>query len=110
MAKRHFPQKIPTKLSASLRQFFWDVDATKLNPSKHPLYVINRLLDMGNLNTVRWVLHNFPRDVIIETVKTRRDFSFSTAAFWARYFGIPREEVKCFQEPYRSLRKKYWPH
>ena len=103
-------QDLPTSLPDSLYQFFWDVDPAKVDPSKNPTYVINRLLDKGDLEAARWVLRHFSRELIAETLRTKRDFTFWTALFWARYIGIPREEVKCLQEPYYSLRKTFWPY
>lgn len=100
----------PKKLPASLYFFFWDIVAKKLDPSKHPHYVINRLLDKGNLEAVRWVRRNFPEDLIIETIKKMRDFSPKTVIFWSRLLNIPVEEIKCMQEPYRSMRKMHWPN
>jgi len=72
--------------------------------------VINRLLDKGDLEAARWVLRHFSRELIAETLRTKRDFALWTALFWARYIGIPREEVKCLQESYYSLRKTFWPY
>ncbi|OGG09704.1 hypothetical protein A2781_00825 [Candidatus Gottesmanbacteria bacterium RIFCSPHIGHO2_01_FULL_42_27] len=101
---------IPAKLPPSLHFFFWDCDVTKLNPAKKPYYVINRLLDKGNLAAVRWVRRNFPEELIIETIKKMRDFSSKTVIFWSRLLNIPIEEIKCMREPYRSMRKMHWPN
>ena len=103
-------EPLPTTLPTELHRFFWDVDAVKLNPSEHPLYVINRLLDKGNVLAVQWVRKNFSEKSIIDTIKTRRDFSPKTISFWAQYYNIPREEVRWYQEPYQSLRKQLWPY
>ncbi|OGG03687.1 hypothetical protein A2W14_01400 [Candidatus Gottesmanbacteria bacterium RBG_16_37_8] len=101
---------LPRKLPVSFYFFFWDIDAKKLDPSKRPYYVINRLLDKGNLEAVRWVRKNFPEELIIETIKKMRDFSPKTVIFWSRLLNIPIEEIKCMQEPYRSMRKMHWPN
>jgi len=103
-------RQLPSKLPSEFHRFFWDVDAKKVNPQTHPYYVINRLLDKGDLAAARWVLQTFPRKVIVDTFRKLRDFSLKTAAFWANYLNIPREEVKCMQEPYLSLRKQLWPY
>lgn len=100
---------LPTSLPSSLYQFFWDVDAATVDPSAHPYYVINRLLDKGNLEASRWVLKNFPREVIVETLKTRRDFSPWNGRFWARYLNVPEEEVACLQPSYLTMRRMHWP-
>ena len=101
-------KNLPNKLPVSIRPFFWDTDSKKLDPSKFPLYVINRLLDKGDLEAVRWVKRNFSEKLIIKTIKTRRDFSFKTVIFWSRIYKIPFKEIKCMQEPYRAMRKMHW--
>lgn len=103
-------RKLPSKLPVSFYQFFWDVDAKKVNPRTHPYYVINRLLDKGDLEAARWVVRNFPKEIIVETIKKMRDFSPWNASFWARMYNIKREEIKCLQEPYLTMRKQLWPY
>lgn len=99
---------LPTRLPPQFYTLFWDTDASKVNPREKPYYVINRLLDKGDLEAVHWVLRTYQKAMIVETLKTRRDFSFKTANFWAEYLSIPKGEIKCMQEPYRSLRKMLW--
>ncbi len=102
--------KLPACLPPSFYKFFWDVDAQKVNPGKNPYYVINRLLDKGDLEAARWVVRSFPKEIIIETLKTMRDFSPWNGTFWARMYDLRREEVKCLQEPYLTMRKQLWPY
>ena len=100
---------MPKKLPLSLHKFFWDVDASQVNPGKHPKYVINRLLDKGDLAAARWVLRTMPRSTVVETLKTMRDFSPWNGVFWASYLNIPRKEVKCLEPSYLARRKQLWP-
>lgn len=99
---------IPNQLPDELRRYFWDVDASTLNPAEHPKYVINRMLNIGNVAAVRWVRQHFPEHLITKTLKTIRDFSPKTATFWANVYHIPKEEMACMQEPYLSMRKRSW--
>src|SRR3989344_137137 len=102
--------QLPTQLPESLYRFFWDIDATKLNPAEKPYYVINRLINMGNIESVRWMLKYFPRSLILDTFKKMRDFNEKTGTFWAHYLQVNPEEFICMQEPYRSQRKQLWPY
>jgi hypothetical protein len=43
----------PTKLPKELYRFFWDVDVAKLDPAEKPYFVINRLLDKGDIKAAR---------------------------------------------------------
>jgi len=99
-------KQIPEKF----KRFFWDIDFARLNPSEKPLFVIQRLLDKGNNETVRWVRNNFSREQIVETFTKIRDFSPKIGNFWALFLDIPREKVLCLQKPYQSMRKSHWPY
>lgn len=101
---------LPKQIPPDLYSFFWDVDATKLDPSKHAEYVINRLLDKGNIDAARWILQHFPKELIVETFKTMRDFSPWNGVFWARYLDIPEKEVRCLDPSYLALRRQHWPY
>lgn len=103
-------RRIPSRIPQELHRYFWDVKADALDPAKHPQYVINRLLDKGSLDAARWVVRNFPRETIIETLKTMRDFSPWNGVFWSRYFNVPREEVRCLHPSYLAMRKQLWPY
>lgn len=101
---------IPKKLPKFLHQYFWDIDVKKLDPSKSPKYVINRLLDKGDLKAAYWTLKTFPRKMIKDTFKTMRDFSPKNGTFWTLFLKIPKKEVKCLQKPYLKLRRELWPY
>lgn len=100
---------LPVSLPSTLYRFFWDVQAENVNPSVHPHFVINRLLDKGNLDAARWTLRNFPKETIVETLRKMRDFSPWNGRFWARYLHVPEEEVACLHPSYLKMRRMHWP-
>ena len=81
-----------------------------MNPQKSSDYVINRLLDKGNLEAARWVLHTMPRGVVGGVLKNRRDFSPRNGTFWAQYLGISEKEVACLNPFYLKQRRQLWPY
>lgn len=101
---------LPAKLPKRLYRFFWDTDAAKVNPRTHPYYVINRLLDKGDLAAARWTVNAFPQNTIADTLKRQKDFSPWNGVFWARYLGLPRQLVRCLQPSYLKMRKQLWPY
>ncbi|PIQ71966.1 hypothetical protein COV87_00445 [Candidatus Roizmanbacteria bacterium CG11_big_fil_rev_8_21_14_0_20_37_16] len=97
---------IPT----SLHHFFWDVDVSKLDPEKKQYFVISRLLDKGDVEAVKWVRNHYDAEDIRETLENYRDFSLQSGSLWALIYQVSIEKVKCFQEPYRNMRKTLWPY
>ncbi len=86
-------QPLPTAIPQELHRFFWDIDADKLNPSEHPLYVINRLLDKGDLAAARWVLRNYSKGTVIDSLKCGPAMSSFSGIFWAHYFEFDPVEM-----------------
>jgi hypothetical protein len=94
----------------SLHRFFWDVDQLKLNTAKTPAFIIERLLDKGDLEAARWVLRTYPKEIIVQTLKEKKDFSPWNAIFWATYLNIPQKEVACLRPSYQKTRRALWPY
>lgn len=46
------------------QSLFWDVDPKTIDPKKNARYVIERILDLGNSEEIRWMWHYYPRNTI----------------------------------------------
>ena len=101
--------RLPRILPKYLHRYFCEADPSQINPAEHPHYVIYRLLDKGDLAAARWVLNNFPRDMIVQTLCTVGDFSPGSGRFWARYFEVPESQVPCLRPSRRRPRRVHWP-
>lgn len=102
--------KTLTKLPKSLYRFFWDVNVVKLNPADKPYFVINRLLDKGNIGAVRYVNRHFDKKLIEETFIKFRDFRPKIGNFWSLLLQVPKEKIACLQPHYLKMRKQLWPY
>ncbi|MBM3209633.1 hypothetical protein FJZ40_05110 [Candidatus Shapirobacteria bacterium] len=100
----------PTSLPKFLYPFFWDINAKKLNPREKPYFVIQRLLDKGDQEAVRWVRRNFSSELIKETFQTMRDFSPQKGRFWSIFLNLPKKKVLCLQPHYLKMRRMLWPY
>lgn len=94
-------------IPSSFNKYFWDVDVK--NVSRKPFFVIQRLLDKGDMESASWVLKNFDRKTIKEAFMTLRDFSPKIAFFWKLFLDIPEDKIICLQKPYQRMRKSHWP-
>lgn len=64
------------------RHFFWEVDPLKLDTRRDAKYIIERILEMGDLSTVKWLQWTYPARVIMETLETTRKVSQKSKNFW----------------------------
>lgn len=90
--------------------YFWDNDPVKIGFEKKSSYIIERLLDKGSLEAIRWVRRNYDTETIKEALVKRRDFRPAVANFWRLFLKIPKDQVLCLQTPYQKVRKMHWPY
>lgn len=94
----------------NLQQYFWDIDTQKINVTKNANFIIQRLLDKGDIEAVSWVVNNFSTQSVKKTFVIIRDFSPKIGNFWKLYLKIPKDKILCLQEPYLTMRKSLWPY
>jgi len=97
-------------LPTCTHRYFWDTDPLQLDVDQYPVYVIERLLEYGDLPSVRWMLRHFPREGIAHVVQTSRRLSPFSANFWALYLGLDREDVLCLSRSYQRQPGTIWPY
>ncbi|MFH1896397.1 MAG: hypothetical protein ABH814_02925 [bacterium] len=92
-----------------LKSLFWEVNFEKLTLPKDATYIAARIMDKGSEKTWDWMFENITLNTIKKTLKSYRDFSLLSANFWALILGIPKNEIRCFQKPWITMRKRHWP-
>ena len=85
-------QQIPSDFSP----FFWDVHLDQLDPASHQRFIIERLLNEGNHQTLHWLFATYSMDEIRKAVLTSRSLSLKTARYWQYYFNLKEEDMRCF--------------
>lgn len=76
-----------TKKVIKFRQsLFWDVDPKTIHPKKHARYIIERMLDLGNLQEVKWLVHYYPPMLIRDTLHHSRVIHKKSKSLWQLLF------------------------
>ena len=96
------------RLPVSAYRCFWDIDPTNLDVDRYSRYVIERLLEYGDLSSVRWMERYFSREEIVKVLKTSRALSPKSANFWLTVLNVPREEVRCMSSAFQRKYRKAW--
>ena len=69
-------------LETNLKKYFWDTDFNALNAKKNKKYILERILDLGDDKSVKWMKSNFSKKDILETLKNNRKISKKSLNFW----------------------------
>jgi hypothetical protein len=83
------------QLPSWLKVYFWDISFEELDPQKHRSFIICRLLNEGDQNSLAWLFKTYSKEVIKDTVKANRSLSLKTARCWQNYFGLKENELCC---------------
>lgn len=66
---------------------FWDVNPKNINPQKHAVYIIERILDFGNEKEVRWMFHYYSPRLIKKVVDTSRVVDVKSRSLWSLIYA-----------------------
>jgi len=80
-------------------RLFWDTDKNNLDISGHKRFIIERVLQFGMPNDIKWLLSIYSEKDIIDVVKKSKSIDKKTANFWAIHYGIDKDEVLCLTRP-----------
>lgn len=61
---------------------FWDVDPKTIDTKKHAKYIIERVLDFGNDDEVRWVWKTYSKPMLRKVVATSRCLHPKSKSLW----------------------------
>ena len=76
----------PKQLPKEFKKYFWDVDPKKLSLRKYYDFMLGRIMTLGDIKVLKWLL-KIPRRDIMRVVKTSREIDMKTRNFWRVVYG-----------------------
>ena len=79
---------MPVWYTGSMKKFsfrpslFWDVDPKTIDQKKHARYIIERILEFGNDEEVRWLYKRYRRSFVRDVVKKSRVLRPQSKVLW----------------------------
>ena len=99
------------KIPAKFQDVFWEVEPDELDTEKYPEYIMERILEYGTLEGLKW-LRNILGDERIKQYITsrtgRRRLSTITLNFWQIILNVKPE--KCMTIFSMKNRSPYWKY
>lgn len=96
----------PRRVALFFPEIQWDESVA----DQYPFYVVERLLENGDTEVVRWVLDRFDDELIRDVVCRSRKLSQRTARFWQQFFRIPEEKVLCLSKSWLNSPNRLWKY
>ena len=89
-----------------LRRLFWDQDLTVHHLEEHPMWVVERVLEYGNLEDVHHLVGHMGRDTFLHHVSGARFSSNRSRGFWQQI--LSREGMTCTRKYSREEAAISW--
>jgi hypothetical protein len=76
------PDPYNTALPPDLRKYFWDVSFEELTIEKYSRFIAERILNYGDMDSLRWLLTWTDRKFILKLLEDSRNLNRKTRNFW----------------------------
>jgi hypothetical protein len=85
---------------------FWDVDKNLLTEENNRTFIIERVINLGNLAEWNEIVNYYGLDIIKEEVVKAGDLYPKTISFIESYLYIPKTKLSCFIR--KQLNQPHW--
>ena len=79
--------KEASMLPVRFRALFWDVDIERIRVKKHARFIIERILEYGNMDSIYWLQRVFSAQTILDVMGESRKISRKSRNLWEAWFG-----------------------
>lgn len=97
-------------MNKMLKNLFWDSDLKKIDAEKNATVIIERVLELGNPEQIKYLFKNYEPLRIQKVLKESRRLSLKSANFWADYFSLSKKDVLCLRKLLPQTPKNSWPY
>ncbi|MGA1194071.1 MAG: DUF6922 domain-containing protein, partial [Kiritimatiellia bacterium] len=87
------------------RSLFWDVDPAKVDPERHAVFIISRVMDRGDRPEVDKIFAYYGAERVKEALLAAPHLDKRTMAYFANYFGV---ELSAFRAYRRVVYDAAW--
>jgi len=70
------------ELPEMLRKYFWDCSFEDLRLVQYPVFISERILNLGDMNSVRWLFSKIDKEFLIDLVNKSRNLNKKTKNYW----------------------------
>lgn len=84
------------ELSKLSQHLFWDIDKNKIDSEKHKALIIERVMNRGNLNDLKILLHTYSSDTIKREIVNAGYLDKKTLNWAAFFFNLKKSDFKCY--------------
>lgn len=77
---------MPPSIPNAIKKYFWGDDLSDLSWTKHKKYIIQTLLEHGNITSLRWLFQQITREEVKNMLSSLR-LQKKSSNFWTVYLS-----------------------
>jgi Family of unknown function (DUF6922) len=86
-------QKLQEKIETTavpprFRSLFWDTSIDKIHIKRNARYIMERVLELGDMDAIEWLQRVYPARHIIDVLYLSRPLTEKSRNFWMLWFGV----------------------
>ena len=85
------------------KAMFWDINFKELDARKNKAFIINRVLQFGDIKDYNWILNNYGLTEVKKVFKQIRSLDRKSANYWSIMFNIPNKQIRCLKKPSQKI-------
>ena len=86
---------------------FWDVDQNGLDPDKHGIFIVKRILEKGDIDDIGWAMKSYGREFVVDVFqKNIGKFNVKSNNFWCLYFNLDKSQ--CILKQSTKKQSPFW--
>ncbi|MCL4475100.1 MAG: hypothetical protein M1508_02580 [Nitrospirae bacterium] len=81
-------KKETSAIPEQFRSLFWDTSLGNIHIKRNARYIIERVLEFGDIDAVNWLQRVYPVQTIIAVLQVSRGITEKSRNFWMVWFGV----------------------
>ena len=86
---------------------FWDIDQNSLDPDKHGIFIVKRILEKGDVDDIEWAIQIYGKEFMQDIFqKNMAKLDSKSNNFWCFYFNLNASQ--CIQKQLTKKQSPFW--
>ncbi|MCL5421663.1 MAG: hypothetical protein M1461_04230, partial [Nitrospirae bacterium] len=81
-------KKETSAIPEQFRSLFWDTSLVNIHIRRNARYIIERVLEFGDMDAVNWLQRVYPVQTIVDVLQLSRGITEKSRNFWMVWFGV----------------------
>jgi hypothetical protein len=94
-------------IPSTIKPLLWDIKSEEGIDIRYSSFVIERVLELGDVKQYNWLKKEFSEKEIVNTLKSSKRISAKSANYFSLVYKIPKDAIQCLAKPYTQKQNRF---